>query len=334
MGGESLAYMVSYLHMMRDAISSFAKQFAYEPCIEQGPVPTFKRVIVAGMGGSHLAADILAHLAPECSIRVWSEYGLPVLFSDDLASTLFVASSYSGNTEETIDAYQAARKQGVACAVMAVGGKLIELAKQDGVPYVQLSNTGIQPRSALGFALRGLMTLLSLHHLVDESRALVDRLEPAALEGVGQQVSEQLRDRVAIVYASTRNACMAYNWKIKLNETGKVPAFYNLVPELNHNEMTGFDVADSTKDLSKMFTFVFLRDTEDHPRNQRRMEVMAKLYRDRGLSVVELGLEGVGRMERIFRSLLIADWTAVALAAHYGLESEQVPMVEEFKKML
>jgi glucose/mannose-6-phosphate isomerase len=178
------------------------------------------------------------------------------------------------------------------------------------------------------------MTLLSLHHLVDESRALVDRLEPAALEGVGQQVSEQLRDRVAIVYASTRNACMAYNWKIKLNETGKVPAFYNLVPELNHNEMTGFDVADSTKDLSKMFTFVFLRDTEDHPRNQRRMEVMAKLYRDRGLPVVELDLEGVGRMERIFRSLLIADWTAVALAAHYGLESEQVPMVEEFKKML
>ncbi len=319
---------------MRDAILGFAKQFSYEPRLEQGPLPSYAKVVVAGMGGSHLAADILANLAPERNIQVWSDYGLPPYMSLNETETLFIASSYSGNTEETIDAYQAARGRGMSCAIVAVGGKLIELAKQDGVPFIQLPNTGIQPRSALGYSLRGLIELLGLKDLAREANALVSSLDPAALEEEGKRLADKLDGRVPVVYSSHRNACIAYNWKIKFNETGKVPAFYNLVPELNHNEMTGFDVVDSTKSLSERFVFVFLRDNQDHPRNQRRMEVMARLYRDRGLTVIELELEGADRMEWIFRSLLLADWTAVALAERYGLESEQVPMVEEFKKLI
>ncbi|MBP6944676.1 hypothetical protein KBD61_02665 [Patescibacteria group bacterium] len=321
--------------MMRDAVLGFAQQFGFEPRIEQGPVSVREQVIVAGMGGSHLAADLLANLVPYARIRVWSDYGLPAVEASEVGKTLFIASSYSGNTEETIDAYHEAKKAGFACAIMAVGGKLIELAKQDGVPYVQLPNMGIQPRSALGFGVRGLMALLSVEEgLVREARELQTRLKPADLEQKGQALAKSLQSCAPLIYASTRNMGVAYNWKIKLNETGKVPAFYNLVPELNHNEMTGFDIADSTKSLSQNFAFVFLKDTEDHPRNQRRMEVMAKLYRDRGLPVHEIVLEGESRMERVFGALLLADWTAIALAAHYGLESEQVPMVEEFKKML
>lgn len=327
--------MLLYVYMMRNAVLGFAEQFGFEPKIEQGPVPVREQVIVAGLGGSHLAADLLANLAPHKQIRVWSDYGLPVVEPSEIGQTLFIASSYSGNTEETIDAYYEAKKAGFACAIMAVGGKLIELAKQDGVAYVQLPNTGIQPRSALGFGMRALMALLSVDEvLVQEARGLQQRLQPSGLEKKGQELAAVLRAHVPIVYASTRNMSVAYNWKIKLNETGKVPAFYNIVPELNHNEMTGFDIADSTKALSQNFAFVFLKDSEDHPRNQRRMEVMAKLYRDRGLPVHEVVLEGQGRMERVFTSLLLADWTAIALAAHYGLESEQVPMVEEFKKTL
>ncbi len=320
--------------MMRDAILGFAKQFAFDPRLEQGPVAFHRKIVVAGMGGSHLAADILANLAPERSIRVWSDYELPYIKRFSFPKTLLVASSYSGNTEETINAYETAQTKGMPCAIIAVGGTLIELAKRDHVPYVQLPNTGIQPRSALGFSLRGLISLLSVQELVGEATYLSQYLDPASLESEGTRVAEVLRDRIPVIYASTANACIAYNWKIKLNETGKIPAFYNLVPELNHNEMTGFDAQGASKPLSEKFAFVFLRDGQDHERNKRRMEVMAKLYRDRGFPVVELDLQGVNRMEYIFRSLVIADWTAVALANHYGLESEQVPMVEEFKKSL
>ena len=98
--------------------------------------------------------------------------------------------------------------------------------------------------------------------------------------------------------------------------------------------MTGFDVVEATKSLSHHNAFIFLKDSEDHPRNQRRMEIMAKLYQDRGLPVYEVDLRGHTKIEKIFHCLVLADWTAVAIAAHYGLESEQVPMVEEFKKAL
>lgn len=319
---------------MRDAILGFAKQFAFEPEIIQGPVAFHRKIVVAGMGGSHLAADILANLAPERGIRVWSDYGLPYVKRFSLPTTLLVASSYSGNTEETIDAYETAGVQGMPRAVIAVGGTLIDLAIRDGVPYVELPDTGVQPRSALGFSLCGLIGLLSIDELVGEATYVSQYLEPAALEEDGRQLADALQDRIPIVYASTANACIAYNWKIKFNETGKIPAFYNLVPELNHNEMTGFDAQGASKPLSDRFAFIFLRDGEDDERNIRRMEVMATLYRDRGFLVVEVDLQGINRMERIFRSLVIADWTAVALADHYGLESEQVPMVEAFKKAL
>lgn len=327
--------MVSFRHMMQDAILAMAKQFAYEPVIEnRGMLPRFERVIVAGMGGSHLAADLLSMLDPSLSLRVHSDYGLPVLSPEEKAHTLVIASSYSGNTEETLDAYAQARAEGVAVAAIAVGGKLIELARRDGVPFVQLPNTGIQPRSALGFSLMALLALLGKDSLLSEARRLVTELQPDALQEEGKRLAEWLQGKVPIVYASRSRGPIAYNWKIKLNETGKVPAFFNLVPELNHNEMTGFDVVEATRDLSSRFAFIFLQDELDHPRNQRRMEVMARLYRDRGLSVKEIRLEGEKLFHKTFASLLLADWTAVALAAHYGLESEQVPMVEEFKKML
>src|SRR3989338_7534914 len=123
-------------------------------------------------------------------------------------------------------------------------------------------------------------------------------------------------------------------WKIKFNETGKIPAFYNVFPELNHNEMTGFDIKDATRALSEKFHFIFLKDPEDLDKNQRRMSITEKLYQYRGLKVSTVGLSGNNRQERVFSALILSDWTAFYTARSYGLEAEQVPMVEEFKKLM
>lgn len=321
--------------MMRDAILDFAKQFAYQPIIENAKnLKKKKQVIVLGMGGSHLAADLIAAYDPSLPLRVRRDYGLPKLPEKSLKESLIIASSYSGNTEEVIDGYKQAKKKGLSLAVIAVGGALIDMAKKDGIPYVQLPDTGIQPRSALGFSLRAHFAILGMTKELKQTSSLAKTLDPKKLESIGKNLAQKMKNYVPVMYCSATNETLGWNWKIKLNETGKIPAFYNVVPELNHNEMTGFDVTDTSKHLSAPFYFIFLKDTGDHPRNQKRMMIMEQLYRDRKLPIEVLTLEGKNFFEKMFTSLLIADWTAVASAELYGLESEQVPMVEEFKKLM
>ncbi len=321
---------------MRNAILHVPKQFAFDPVIENGPlIGEFRHMVVAGMGGSHLAADLIKIADPSLSLTIHSDYGLPFIAEEHRKRTLVIASSYSGNTEETIDAYQTARAQGLAVAAIAVGGALIEHAKSDHVPFIQLPDTGIQPRSATGFSLRAFLKLMGKEELLHEAQRLAQDLRPEIIEPDGKALAARLIGRVPIIYASRVNGPIACNWKIKFNETGKIPAFWNVFPELNHNEMTSFDPNASSRELSERLTFIFLRDKSDHPRIQKRMEITSHLLKDRGFPVemVELSSD-VPIFQKIFESLLLADWTALFTAEHYGLESEQVPMVEELKQSL
>ncbi len=321
--------------MMSTAIQNFAKQFAYQPKIEnKADLKKKNHIVILGMGGSHLGADVIALLKPELRLTIHSDYGLPVIPKNEAKDTLIIASSYSGNTEEVIDGLQLTLKQKLTVAVISVGGQMIEIAKKKKLPYVQIPNTGVQPRSALGFSVMGLLALLGEQKLIKELANLQTTLQPKKWQNKGLALSKKLIDRIPVVYSSNTNRAVAYNWKIKLNETGKIPAFYNVVPELNHNEMTGFDVVEASAHLSKQFIFIFLEDKSDHPKVQQRMAVLKKLYKKRGLVVESVPVAGANQAQKIFESLLLADWTAVSIAAHYGLESEQVPMVEEFKKMI
>lgn len=320
--------------MMKDAVLAFPEQFAFVPTIQNvDQMPKrYSRVIVAGMGGSHLAADLLAAYGTcEQEIFIHEDYGLPAFISHD---TFVIASSYSGNTEETIDAYHEARRLGVACAVMATGGALLKLAQEQSVPFIQIPSTGIQPRSALGFSLIAMATLLGLEDDLERIRQAGNACDPAALEETGSDIAAQFDGCTPIIYASRANASLAYNWKIKLNETGKIPAFYNAFPELNHNEMTGFDVGHHAQGRAKQFCTVLLSDDEDHPRIQKRMSILAGLYEDKGVRVERVDVSDVEVWSKVFRALLIADWTAITIAHMTGAEDEQVPMVESFKKQL
>lgn len=323
------------IYMMQDAILHFHEQFLFQPRVEnRGALEKKKQYIVLGMGGSHLAADIAAAYDPSLPILVHSDYGLPKLAPSRLRESLIIASSYSGNTEEVIDGVTQALKKKYSVAVLTVGGALRDIAARHHLPYVQMPDTGIQPRSALGLNMIGLFALMGHAEGQKEARMLASRLKPASYMPAGKSLARRLKDRVPVIYSSLANKAIAYNWKIKLNETGKIPAFYNVFPEVNHNEMTGFDVAPSSRPLSKQFFFLFLTDDADHPQIKKRMAVMKRLYEKRGLKTLEVALYGKTRLERIFSSLILADWTAVALADIYGLESEQVPMVEEFKKLI
>jgi len=320
---------------MYEAIKNFNKQFIYEPEIKNKEKLTNKKeFIVVGMGGSTLAPLLLKTIKPELDIVIHRDYGLPELPEEKYKNKLIILSSYSGNTEEVINAFNIAQEKKLETTVIATGGKLLELARENGIPYIELPNTGIQPRSALGFSTKAFLKIIGEENELKKISELATNLNPIAYENNGKVLAEKIKNCVPIIYTSNHNLSLAYNWKIKFNETGKIPAFYNTLPELNHNEMTGFDVKDSTKNLSDKFYFIFLKDESDEKKVVKRMETLEKLYKDRNLNVETIELREENIWLKIFSSLVLADWTSYYSALGYGLESEQVPMVEEFKKLI
>jgi glucose/mannose-6-phosphate isomerase len=321
--------------MLPEDIKNYNKQFDYEPVVENaGKLKKFGKFLVVGMGGSHLAADIIKAWHPELDIIVWSDYGLPKLSEKELKERLIILSSYSGSTEETLDALAVAKAKKFSYVVVASRGKLVSLAERNKVPYVKIPDYNLQPRMATPLSLKAMLALMGERSLLAETKLLGVALHPLREEYRGKELARKIYGNVPVIYTSLPNAAIGYNWKIKFNETGKIPAFTNAVPELNHNEMTGFDVKTKTLPLSRNFHFIFLKDGDDDRRIMKRMNVLEKLYRDRGFKTEVVLMQGKTRIGKIFNALNLADWTAYHTAKFYGVEPEQVPMVEEFKKLI
>lgn len=326
---------------MRKTILETPKQFLFEPKIFNfKKFKKFNKFLVAGMGGSNLVTDLIKIRDPSLDIISHRNYGLPPKIDD----RLIIVSSYSGNTEETIDAFEKAIKNKLTVVAVSTGGRLISLAKKYKVPYVLLPKVGIQPRASLGFQTKAILKIMEREDLLVEISELSKTLKPEEFQAKGKNLAKKLKGYLPIIYSSAKNQGIAYSWKIKFNETGKIPAFYNVFPELNHNEMTGFDLhpkigarklpSKERKKLNERFYFIFLKDKDDHPRIQRRMEITKQLYEKKGLPVEFLEFSEKSIFHKIFSSLVLADWTAFYLAQIYGLESEKVPMIEEFKKLI
>jgi glucose/mannose-6-phosphate isomerase len=320
---------------MFDVIRNFASQLSYESEVINPLAPRrYERYVVCGMGGSGHPGELLAAWDSKLPVTVHRDYGLPPLPTDVLEESLVIISSYSGNTEETLEAFHQARKLNLPNISITIGGKLLELAKAAKSPYIQMPDWHLQPREALGLSFRAHLTALGLEGGLREAAALAASLKPADYENAGKELARKLQGSVPLIYASTRNRIIAYVWKIKLNETSKIPAFSNVFPELNHNEMTAFDVQPSTAELSKKFHFVFLADDDDHPQIRKRMDVTARLFRDRNFAVETVKLDGPSRLGKIFSSIVLADWVAAYTAQAYGVEPTEVAMQENLKKAL
>jgi glucose/mannose-6-phosphate isomerase len=317
---------------MERIIKDFPKQFEYEPeIVNSDKLKSKKKIIIAGMGGSHLAGGILKMAKPGLKIIVHSNYGLPNVSDDDLAESLVIASSYSGNTEETIDAFNTALGRGLDLAVVATGGKLLELAKQNGVPCIQMPpESGFPPRMALGYSLKAILKLVGDENLEAQAAGLAGSLNVDDARNKGKALAKKLENKVPVIYSSKLNIPLAYVWKINFNETSKIPAFYNFFPEMNHNEMQGFEA----KSLPKNFHLIFIKDKSDDPRILKRMDLTQKVLKEEGIEidVLELGVEPV--FHKIFSSIITAYWAGYYLSRFYGVEAENAPLIEKFKKLL
>ncbi len=317
--------------MITEDLKNFPKQFSWEPKIENSDkLVAADNLVVCGMGGSHLAADLIKIALPQLPLTIHSDYGFPVLPKPGLG----IISSHSGNTEEALDAFNTAMRQNIPVAVITSGGKLLELAKEHGLPFIQTPDSKIQPRFALGYSLMALLRMTNQNEALMEITRLSNLLNTSSAQNKGQELAQKLHHKIPIIYASTPNTAMALTWKIKFNETAKIPAFYNVWPELNHNEMNGFDTKEKTMPLMEKFHFLFLQDQTDHPQIIKRLDATKRLLEKQEFKVEILPLAGESVFHKIFQSLLVADWTSYYLAEFYGADPEQVPLVEEFKKLI
>jgi glucose/mannose-6-phosphate isomerase len=202
---------------------------------------------------------------------------------------------------------------------MADSGELLDFAKEKEIPFIDLPNTGIEPRMAIGFAMLSLATIMNDSKLVKSLHDVGKSIEPELNKEMGQKLADKLINKNIIVYSSTLNLPIAYNWKIKFNETAKIPASYNVLPELCHNELSGYDIVSSTIGLSSNTYILMLMDDEDDPRILKRMNVLKEILEDKNIGVSEVILSGDNALAKIFNSILLAEWVALTLAHQYGV---------------
>lgn len=301
------------------------------------------RVVIAGMGGSALAALVAKawlHQTLSIPFEVVREYDLPAYVD---ASTLVVASSYSGNTEETVGALAEAQKKGAQVAVLAAGGKLVEVAEKEGVARVVIP-AGLQPRMAVLFNLKALVTLLAHFGVVDGS--LVDELsrygqwlkaESASwLPDVTTDKNEAKQwallatGKTAVFYGGRLTGPVAYKWKISWNENAKNVSMWNVYPETNHNEFIGW----SSHPVDKPFAVFDLKSSFEHPRIAKRFEISDKLLSGLRPKAIPINLAGDSVLAQLLWGSILADFVSIYLAVLNGVDPTPVDLIEKFKKEL
>lgn len=301
-------------------------------------------IVITGMGGSAISGDLLRMFLTETAgipIFVNRDYVVPK-FVDE--RTLVIASSYSGNTEETLSAYEDAKQKGAKLAAITTGGKLKEKASKDGIPLIIIP-PGLSPRAAIGYSFMPL--LVFVQHLgvftradeqindaintLLEAREVLNPDVPAA-KNPAKTLAKRIYGRLPIIYASTRTTeAIALRWKGQISENAKSPAYFNVFPELNHNEIVGWALPE---EVLKMFVVVILRDDQDHERIKKRIEITKELINNKAGGIAEIWADGNSSLARMFYLIMFGDYVSLYLAFLNGVDPTPVKAIDLLKKKL
>jgi glucose/mannose-6-phosphate isomerase len=305
------------------------------------PVDASGGVIVAGMGGSASGARLAqGAIGPrlERPLVVSDGYALPGWAGP---STLVLLSSYSGNTEETLEAYDHAAEIGAPRLVASTGGALVERARRDDVPVIPIPG-GFQPRAAIGYALVSALEAAVLGgaapSLRAEIEAAADLAEALAAEwgpdaddaSEAKSIARALHGTVPVIAGAEVAAAAAYRWKCQFNENAQLPAFASALPEMNHNEVVGWE---SARDLGR-FSYVSLEDPGAHPRNQLRAELTADIAAAGADPVLRVAARGTTRVERLVSLVLLGDLVSIYAAMLRGADPVDIPAIDSLKASL
>ncbi len=298
-------------------------------------------LVVAGMGGSAIGGALArAALGDHASrpIFVTRAYGLPTWTTPD---TMVLCASYSGNTEETLACYESAGALGARRTVVTTGGRLAEMARADGVPVIPLPG-GFQPRAAVAYMVVASLEVAALcgagPRLTPEidvaashTEQLVAEWGPdAAEDSLAKEIARGLLGTTPVVAGAGLTTPIAYRWKTQINENAKQPCFAHELPELDHNELAGWEGANEVG----RFSAVFLDDSDAHPRVKARMDLTERLIAGNAAASFRLETRGQTTIERVISLVLLGDLVSIYLATLRGVDPGPVRVIDELKAAL
>ncbi len=325
--------------MMREIIDQFSKQLREALTIgEKFGTPENKseirNVLICGLGGSGIGGEIAKDLSIDeaaCPIEASKNYDIPAWVNQ---YTLCICSSYSGNTEETLEAYHQANKKGAQMVLITSGGKLLELAQENANPHIVVPG-GLPPRGALAYSLTQQLVVLEAyeiipHHYVKELHAVPDFLDAHrdAIQAEAAEIANVAKDSIPILYVNDGWGSLATRWRQQINENSKMLAWERVIPEMNHNELVGW--ADNRDTVLPIF---ILTDT-DHPKNKRRMVLVQEIVSQKVPRYMIVEAKGKNKIEQCFYLINLGDYVSMDMADLRSVDAMEIDVINHLKSEL
>lgn len=291
-------------------------------------------VLIVGMGGSGIAGTVISELVAQESkipIAVSKTYFLPAYIND---KSLVIISSYSGNTEETVQAMQEAIKRKSKIVCITSGGEILESAKRKQIDHIVIPG-GMQPRAGFGYSLVEMFFILNHFGIISDkfkkefkSSILLLEKEENNIQKEAKKIAKVFLNKTPIIYSSAGHEGVSIRFRQQLNENSKMLAWHNVIPEMNHNEVVGWTQRDEN------LVVVFFRNDSDYSRIKHRINFTKKVISKYTPRIIEINSKGSSMLERAMYHIHIADWTSALLAQMKNIDTTEVKVIESLKVFL
>ncbi|MFM7428794.1 MAG: bifunctional phosphoglucose/phosphomannose isomerase, partial [Flammeovirgaceae bacterium] len=318
---------------MKKLIEGFTLQLAQALKIGQSvdlvrPGSDIRNIHITGMGGSGIGANLVESLTfgrVPIPITVSKGYNIPQFISPH---TLFIACSYSGETEETLASIHKAMLKRAHIICITSGGKMLELAKEYNLFWIQIPAGSKSPRANIGYLMISLMYALYHTNLIGaafmkETENAIEYLDRGekAIQSEAELIAKKLRGKLPIIYCDERLRAMATRFQNQINENAKQLAHINTFPEMNHNEIVGWQFPEAVLQQAQV---IYLYSDHDHERVEKRMEICRDIFEKKSNPIIDIVAEGASLLEQYYYLIHLTDWISYFLARENGVDADSV----------
>lgn len=324
-------------------IEGFTRQLADALKIGQAvdiarPGSDIRNILITGMGGSGIAANLVESLTfgrVPIPLMVSKGYNIPQFVSPH---TLFIACSYSGNTEETLAAVHKAMLKRAQIICITSGGRLLELARESNLYHIQIPGGSLSPRAHLGYLVVALLSALYHTNLagaafIKETENAIEYLDRGekAIQAEAELIAKKLKGRLPVIYCDERLKPMAVRFQNQINENAKQLAHVNTFPEMNHNEIVGWRFPENILQQTQV---IYLYSDQDHGRVEKRMEICREIFEKKSTHIVDIVAEGASLLEQYYYLIHLTDWISYYLAKENQVDPDPEEVVDFVKEEL